>query len=143
MKNGLQAPVSGTGLVCGNLKSTNNARMRIVCTIIVQVAMGHLAGADGLSSQSCTKKPGTMPGLGEPLNKSMIALAYSRICYQDALLQTCVDLSKKCNAESGFGCMPLWARPVAHHCGVVALAKGYGHYLRTTPCSSVRQTRAE
>ncbi len=61
--------------------------------------------------------------LKEPLNKYMTTLAYNQCRYQDALAQECVDLSSQCNAESGIGCRPLWAGPVAPRRFVVALAK--------------------
>ena len=39
----------------------------------------------------------------EPLIQSMTTLAFSRIRYQGAILQACVDLSRKCFAASGLG----------------------------------------
>ncbi len=52
----------------------------------------------------------------------MTTLAYSQFCYQDVLSPACVGLSRKCNAESGIGCRPLWAGPTqAPYYGVVAL----------------------
>jgi len=73
----------------------------------------------------------------------MTALAHSRSRYQGALSPACVGLSRQCNAESGIGCEPRRAGPGARCCVVVALAKGDGHYLRTTPNRNARQTPAE
>ncbi len=63
----------------------------------------------------------------DPLDKYMTALAYSQSRYQGALAQECVDLSSQCNAESGVGCKPLRAGPVAPCRVVVVLAKGTSH----------------
>ncbi|MBQ14376.1 MAG: hypothetical protein CMQ17_08245, partial [Gammaproteobacteria bacterium] len=49
--------------------------------------------------------------------------AYSQCRYQGAPAQECVDLSSRCNAESGIGCRPLRAGSVAPRRFVVALAK--------------------
>jgi len=63
----------------------------------------------------------------EPLINSMTTLARSRFRYQGALSQACVKLSRKCNDESGIGCVPLRAGPGAHRYGADALAKGLIH----------------
>jgi hypothetical protein len=66
---------------------------------------------------------------GEALINSMTTLACGRFRYQGALSQACVDLSRKCNDESGIGPKPLRAGPGAHRCGVDLLAKDYDHRL--------------
>ena len=76
----------------------------------------------------------------EPLNNSMATLAFSRFGWHGAISPPCAGLSRKRNAASQIGWRPLRARPGAHRCGVVMLAKGYGHCRRMTPCSGTRQT---
>ncbi len=63
----------------------------------------------------------------DPLNKYMATLAYSQLRYQGAMVQECVNLLSECNAESGVGCKPLRAGPVAPCRVVVVLAKGTSH----------------
>lgn len=54
----------------------------------------------------------------------LITLGYSRSRHQGALLQACVDLSRKCFAASVIGCNPPRTRPGTHRCYVVELANG-------------------
>ena len=74
-----------------------------------QTAVGRVSRMDAMQQQSMAQT--TRAKARESLNKYIAALAYSQFRSQGA--RRTVDLSSQWNAESGIGCKPLQAGPVA------------------------------